>query len=764
MLHPIIKRTKQWWQPKAGNLLSAVYLAVLIFNIDFSTSFKFIFPAIATILGIGIFGYFFNDFTDLESDRKANKNNMLEKLSANNRLLLLASALILSFLPWLLLPFDSFSCYLLLGEFILLLVYAVPPIRLKEKGFVALVTDALYAYAIPFTLAFHTFNLISSEKIIWILYVVIFFWQFSVGIINILIHQIEDYENDIHTQTNTWVISIGKIKARKFLLNIFWPIMLILFICFLVIVSFSSWNWYFILPIMFLLVKYSSTFYKKAYSAFVKSNIVADLQKINIHYHLFLPYWNILILVFLDFRFVIIVIGHYLLFNFNQIFWWFRAVVYPNCLEYLFVRMPSKIVNFSIYYFRIFVLRESSKQARRAHYDAYIIEKNDCLNKIMQPNVAIVSANKNKYTETFILQHENILIDAGYYLHRFYGGYLPTMELKRGSLLSSNESLLKFQEWKTAFFEKGKNDYLKKAFVDYLINNNINLVLAEFGQSGAEISDLCQEAGVPLIVVFYGYDAHHKYVIEQYKDKYTNMFRYASKIIGVSNDIVKKLEGLGAPKEKLIYLPCAIDLKRFKYQDHSKNEPVFLTVGRFSETKSPHLTILAFNEVLKEIPNAQLVMIGKDGGGELFEACHILAKALQIEKSVVFKGICTPEEVLEQMNRARVFVQHSLTTPLNSDKEGTPVAIMEAMACGLPVVSTRHAGIEELIISEKNGFLVAEYDYIDMAKMMVMVCKNDNLIYQIGQNAATSILENDLIINNTNLLLSEVNKFILKNG
>ena len=382
----------------------------------------------------------------------------------------------------------------------------------------------------------------------------------------------------------------------------------------------------------------------------------------------------------------------------------------------------------------------------------------------MQPNVVIVSANKNKYTETFILQHENILLNAGYYLHRFYGGYLPTMELKRGSLLSSNESLLKFQEWKTAFFEKGKNDYLKKAFVDYLINNNINLVLAEFGQSGAEISDLCQKAGIPLIVVFYGYDAHHKHVIEQYRNKYATMFSYASKIIGVSKDIIKKLEGLGAPNEKLMYLPCAIDLKRFTYQDHSKNEPIFLTVGRFSETKSPHLTILAFHEVLKEIPNAQLIMIGKDGGGELFEACHILVKALQIEKSVIFKGICTPDEVLEQMKIARVFVQHSLTTPLNSDKEGTPVAVMEAMASGLPVVSTRHAGIEELIISGENGFLVGEYDYLNMAKMMVMVCKNEELIYQIGQNAAASILENDLIINNTNLLLSEVNKFILKNG
>lgn len=764
MLYPIITRTKQWWQPKAGNLLSAVYLAIWIFNTDFSTTFKYMIPAISTILGIGLFGYFFNDFTDLESDRKANKNNMLEKLNSNYRLLLLASALILAFLPWLFLPFDRLSCYLLVGEFVLLLAYSVPPIRLKEKGFVALLADALYAYALPFTLAFHTFNLFSTSKINWTLYIIIFCWQFSVGMVNILIHQIEDYENDINTQTKTWVTSIGKIKSRKFLLHFFLPFMVILFVILVGIISFNFWSWYFVFPIFFLLVQFISLFYKKSYSAFAKSNLSTDLQKINIHYHLFLPYWNVLILVFLDFRFVIIVFAHYLLFNFNRVFWWFKAVIYPNFLVHLFVRMPSKVVNFSIYYFRVFVLRESSRQARREHYDAYIKEKNDSQNKIMQPNVAIVSANKNKYTETFILQHENILIDAGYYLHRFYGGYLPTMELKRGSLLSSNESVLKFQEWKAAFFEKGKNDYLKKAFVDYLINNNINLVLAEFGQSGAEISELCQEAGVPLIVVFYGYDAHHKHVIEQYHDKYTNMFRYASKIIGVSNDIVKKLEGIGAPKDKLMYLPCALDLKRFTYQDHSKNDPIFLTVGRFSETKSPHLTILAFNEVLKEIPNAQLVMIGKDGGGELFEACHILVTALQIKNSVVFKGICTPQEVLEQMKIARVFVQHSLTTPLNSDKEGTPVAIMEAMATGLPVVSTRHAGIEELIISGENGFLVAEYDYLNMAKTMVMICKNEELIYKIGQNAATSILENDLIINNTNLLLNEVDKFILKNG
>lgn len=763
MLYPIITRSKQWWQPKAGNLLSAVYLAVYIYNINFSYTFKFFFPAVITIFGIGLFGHFLNDFFDLESDKKACKSNMLEKLSTNNRVLLFISSLFLAFLPWLFLPFDTVSCALIAGEFLLLFAYALPLIRFKERGFIALITDALYAYAIPFVLAFHTFNLLSSASINWVLYAVLFLWQFSIGIINILIHQIEDFENDLYTHTRTWVTAIGKTKARKYLLFCFWPIMVLFFIFYMAIISITGSNWYFTFPLLFLIIQFILIFNKKPFADFVQSKSSADLQKINIHYHLFLPYWNLILLVFIDVRFLLVVFAHYLMFNHKLVFWSIKSIIYPNFLSHLFVKIPSKIVNFSIYYYRVFILRESSIKARREHYENYIKEKKDRLNKALQSNIAIVSANKNKYTETFIHQHEKNLVDAGYYLHRFFGGYLPTTEVKRGSLLSSNDSIRKFQEWKTIFFDKEENYYLKKQFTDYLIDNNINLVLAEFGQSGAEIASLCKDAGVPLIVVFYGYDAHHKNVIDQYHQRYIYMFDYASKIICVSNDILKKLTSLGAPVHKLMYLPCAFDLKKFKYLDHSQNAPIFLSVGRFSETKSPHLTILAFNEVLKEIPNAQLIMIGKDGGGELFEACHILVRALQIEKSVIFKGICTPEEVLEQMNKARIFVQHSLTTPLNGDKEGTPVAIMEAMASGLPVISTLHAGIEELIVPGENGFLVAEYDFLNMAKMMIAVVKDDTLVKQIGLNAATSILNNKLIIDNNEYLLKVVNEYILKN-
>ena len=80
-----------------------------------------------------------------------------------------------------------------------------------------------------------------------------------------------------------------------------------------------------------------------------------------------------------------------------------------------------------------------------------------------------------------------------------------------------------------------------------------------------------------------------------------------------------------------------MDLNLFQAKTKIPEKNIFLSVGRFAETKSPHLTILAFHEVLKSIPDAEFRMIGKDGGGGLFEACHILVKALNIEEKVFFR-------------------------------------------------------------------------------------------------------------------------------
>ena len=113
------------------------------------------------------------------------------------------------------------------------------------------------------------------------------------------------------------------------------------------------------------------------------------------------------------------------------------------------------------------------------------------------------------------------------------------------------------------------------------------------------------------------------------------------------------------------------------------------------------------------------------------------------------------------MKKARIFVQHSVTTPETGDKEGTPVAIMEAMASGLPVISTRHAGILEMIEHGATGKLVNEFDYLEMAEEMVTLIQDKEALIRIGMAASGSIRANPLVANHTTRLTEIIDKHII---
>jgi glycosyltransferase involved in cell wall biosynthesis len=104
------------------------------------------------------------------------------------------------------------------------------------------------------------------------------------------------------------------------------------------------------------------------------------------------------------------------------------------------------------------------------------------------------------------------------------------------------------------------------------------------------------------------------------------------------------------------------------------------------------------------------------------------------------------------MARARVFVQHSVTAPETGDMEGKPVAIMEAMASGLPVVATRHSGINELITDGVDGLLVEEYDIDAMADALVQLATNDPLVSTLGKAASDRIGNDPLIRDHVTIL------------
>ena len=94
--------------------------------------------------------------------------------------------------------------------------------------------------------------------------------------------------------------------------------------------------------------------------------------------------------------------------------------------------------------------------------------------------------------------------------------------------------------------------------------------------------------------------------------------------------------------------------------------------------------------------------------------------------------------VAEEMRRARLFAQHSVEAASGA-MEGTPVAILEAGASGLPVVATYHGGIPDVVISNQTGLLVKERDVAGMAGQMLRLLRDPMLAAELGQAASVRV-------------------------
>jgi colanic acid/amylovoran biosynthesis glycosyltransferase len=269
----------------------------------------------------------------------------------------------------------------------------------------------------------------------------------------------------------------------------------------------------------------------------------------------------------------------------------------------------------------------------------------------------------------------------------------------------------------------------------YLRRHGIEVVLAEYGPLAVGVYAGCLRAGVPLVAHFHGFDAFHEDVLRQYGKAYEALFDAGWPVVVVSESMKRQLIALGA-KESQVYLnPYGVDLNEF-----SPGEPVpglVAAVGRFVDKKAPELTVLAFSKALQRVPDAQLVMIGD---GPLRPAIERLIRALGLENNVSVPGALEHAYVVEMMRKAAVFMQHSLIAP-SGDREGTPVAVLEAGATGLPVVATRHEGIAEVVVEGETGILVDEGDTDAMGAAVADLLLDPSYAHRLGRAARRRVEE-----------------------
>lgn len=225
---------------------------------------------------------------------------------------------------------------------------------------------------------------------------------------------------------------------------------------------------------------------------------------------------------------------------------------------------------------------------------------------------------------------------------------------------------------------------------------------------------------IPLILHFHGYDASQKLrESKSYRIQLKKLLKRENvQPIFVSKYMVNNVLNSGIVLNNHNLLYYGTNNAVFTREKKQSTKCVFLQVSSLVEKKGHFFTLKAFKQFLTTLNNPQEYKLVITGGGDSLDNFKKLAKVLGIESFVKFTDWVNVDEAKVLMNEADFFVHHSVTAT-NGDKEGIPNAIMEAMSMELPVISTYHSGIPELVEDGVNGYLVEERDVDAYAQRML---------------------------------------------
>lgn len=270
----------------------------------------------------------------------------------------------------------------------------------------------------------------------------------------------------------------------------------------------------------------------------------------------------------------------------------------------------------------------------------------------------------------------------------------------------------------------------------FLKEQRVNLLHAHHGNLGVRMRRTCKKTEVPLVVSFRGKDATS--IGGNYKKKLQKLWRDAALFLPVCRFLAEKISEHGCPSEKIRILYGGVDLDRFHYRKPRQQEQVeILSIGRLVEKKGHHLLIDAFARIKERVPGARLTVIGK-GRQNMKKELEKRAQLLDLGDSFRLLTGVSHIEIPRYLREADIFCAASLTGK-NGDMEGIPNTLKEAMAVGLPVVSTYHAGIPELVRNLHNGLLVRENDVDELADALRFLMDHREKWNTLSKNARRTI-------------------------
>ena len=266
-----------------------------------------------------------------------------------------------------------------------------------------------------------------------------------------------------------------------------------------------------------------------------------------------------------------------------------------------------------------------------------------------------------------------------------------------------------------------------------------SLVHVHFGNEAVAFWPIIRKLRLPVVVTLHGADintyrewweAREGVAGRKYPERLLAIARESDvSFIAVSEAIRHRAIEYGIPGDKITVQYIGIDTSRFRSSGPPINQrgQKILYVGRMIEKKGGQFLVQAFARVRAAVPEAELEMVGD---GPALDSLKNLAVELSVP--IQFPGSLSSAAVKERLDKSRVFCLPSITAK-NGDAEGLGIVLLEAQACGLPVVTSARGGATEGVLDGTTGFAFAERDVPSLADKLVRLLKDDALAMSMSE-------------------------------
>lgn len=287
-----------------------------------------------------------------------------------------------------------------------------------------------------------------------------------------------------------------------------------------------------------------------------------------------------------------------------------------------------------------------------------------------------------------------------------------------------------------------------------------DIVHCQFGMYGLKAMSLRNLGALKgkLITSFRGHDIS-RYLKECGDDVYKELFETGDFFLTNCEYFKRRLIKLGCAQKKVVVHGSGLDCSKFVFTPrslHPGDRVRIATTGRFVEKKGIEYSIRAVAKLAKLNQNIEYNVIGD---GPLKKDFQQLIQELDVSDTVKLLGWKQQQEIIEILNNSHIFIAPSVTA--KDGNQDAPVnTLKEAMAMGLPVISTVHGGIPELVEDGISGFLVPERDADAIAEKLSYLVSHPQVWADMGR-AGRAYVEQHYDTNKLNDELVEIYQQLL---